>query len=74
METEEAFKKEFPSQHEDIRELNHIVGDTVFEFMEQHAVKFALWSDSEECLIKLDATPDIEGEHIEEKCYRIWGK
>ncbi len=41
-------------------------------YTKEHAIAFVIWSDSEECLIALDANPDIPGEHIEEKCYRLW--
>ena len=42
------------------------------EHRKEHAIEFAIYSDSEDCLIALDHIPDIEGEHIEEKCYRVF--
>ena len=41
-------------------------------YAKEHAIEFAIYSDSEECIIAIESMPDIKGEHIEEKCYRIF--
>ena len=57
--------------------LNHHDLRLILEsYAKEHAIEFALYSDSEneECLIEMDAIPDIKGECIEEKCYRAFVK
>ncbi|MBA7527661.1 hypothetical protein ES705_19839 [subsurface metagenome] len=41
-------------------------------YAKQHAIAFAIWSDSEECIIALQDDPDVTNENIEEKAYDKW--
>ena len=66
-----AFKGHPLTSNPDVVDLDAAI-ECGLEYAKEHAIKFAIWSDSEDCLIALDHTSDIEGEHIEEKCYRIW--